>query len=295
MPRSKLPKACHRIASLLALPCLLLPALVAQNPTSHIVHRPPATSAPANSPSSNFDATGEAQLVDLINQARAAEGLALLTVDTRLTEAARKHTELMVQHSALSHQFDGEAAMQQRFADAGLPSDREGENVDLDQNVPAAHQALMDSPPHRHNLLGPDYNVVGVGILRSGENIYVTEDFARRLSEYSEPQAEAALQSAIEHYVRSVGLPVPARKPEPQLRHMACDMALNDALNNQAAAQLPGAHEVMVWTAGDPGKLSDQVKKRLSQAVPPGYALGACFAPSVSHPGGLYWVIMVTY
>ncbi len=151
----------------------------------------------------------------------------------------------------------------------------------------------MDSPLHRRNLLDPDYNVVGVGILRRGGNIYVTEDFARRLSEYSEPQAEAALQSAIEHYVRSVGLQVPARKPEPRLRHMACDMALNDALNNQAAAQLPGAHEVMVWTAGDPGKLSDQVKKRLSQAVPSGYALGACFAPSVSHPGGLYWLVML--
>ena len=102
-----------------------------------------------------------------------------------------------MQHSALSHQFDGEAAMPQRFADAGLPSDREGENVDLDQNVPAAHQALMDPPLHRRNLLDPDYNVVGVGILRRGGNIYVTEDFARRLSEYSEPQAEAALQSAI--------------------------------------------------------------------------------------------------
>ena len=83
MPRSKLRKACHPTASLLVLPCLLLPALVAQNPTSHVVHRPPATSEPTNSPSSNFDPTGEAQLVDLINQARVAQGLALLTVDTR--------------------------------------------------------------------------------------------------------------------------------------------------------------------------------------------------------------------
>jgi hypothetical protein len=103
------------------------------------------------------------------------------------------------------------------------------------------------------------------------------------------------VQNAIERHVGSIGLTVPVRKSNPQLRHMACDMALNDALNNQAPAQLPGVHEVMVWTAGDPGKLPDRVEKRLSQVLPSGYSLGACFAPSVSHPGGVYWVIMVTY
>ena len=39
-----------------------------------------------------FDSAGEKQLVELINQERAREGLPPLAVDERLTQAARKHT-----------------------------------------------------------------------------------------------------------------------------------------------------------------------------------------------------------
>ena len=152
--------------------------------------------------SSQFDSAGEAQLVDLINQARAQQGLPPLTPDQRLTDAARKHTELMVQHSALSHEFPGEPAFQIRISNEGLPSDSQGENVDLNQTIVGAHEALMKSPPHRANILDPDYNVVGVGVIRSGENVYVTEDFARRLPQFSEPQAEAAVQTPIDRYER---------------------------------------------------------------------------------------------
>jgi uncharacterized protein YkwD len=251
--------------------------------------------AAANAQQRTYDAAGEAQLVNLINQARAQQGLSPLVVDNRLTEAARKHTELMVQHQALSHQFEGEPPMQTRFSNEGLPSDREGENVDLDQDIASAHQALMHSPPHRANILDPNYNVVGVGVIRRGENLYITEDFARRLPEYSEPQAEAALQHAIEQYAKSRGLPAPVRKPQPQLRRIACDMALNDALEDQTAARLPGVHEVFVWTTGNPAKLPAGIAKILSSGLPAGYSLGACFAPSVSYPGGVYWVVMVSY
>jgi len=253
-----------------------------------------AGSMPVGQPM-QFDTAGEAQLVELINQSRAAEGLPALTVDARLQQAARKHTALMVERSQLSHQFDGEAAMQPRFIAEGLPSDREGENVALNRTVPGAHAALMQSPLHRHNILGPDYNVVGVGILHSEGNVYVTEDFARRLPEYSEPQAEAAVEAAINLRAKSQGLAQPQRKPQLQLRHMACSMALTDTLDNEGPAELPGVHGVMIWTAGDPGKIPDRIAKQLSQAMPSGYSLGACFAPSVSHPGGVYWIVIVTY
>jgi hypothetical protein len=167
--------------------------------------------------------------------------------------------------------------------------------VALSQDIYSAHEELMDSPPHRANLLDPKYNAVGVGVIRSGPNLYVTEDFARRLPEYSEPEAEATLQHAIAKYATSQGLTAPLLKPQPELRHLACDMALNDALEDQRAAKLPGVHEVFVWTAGDPAKLPKGVDALLSHPLPSGYSLGACFAPSVSYPGGVYWVVMVSY
>jgi len=246
-------------------------------------------------PSPEFDAAGEQQLVDLINQVRTAHGLEPLAVDERLTEAARKHTELMVQHSALSHQFDGEPSPQTRMSNAGLPSDAEGENVDLNESIAGAHDALMHSAPHRANILDSDYNAVGVGMIRAGGQVWVTEDFARRLPQLSEPQAEGAAQNAIDHDEKARGFGVPARQPSTQLRHMACDMALNDNLDLTPASHLAGVHQVFAWTAGDPAKLPKGIDSMLTTGLKGGYSLGACFAPSISHPGGIYWLVMVAY
>jgi uncharacterized protein YkwD len=262
--------------------------------------QPQALALPFNSQAGSaqtkqFDTAGEAQLVELLNQERRKHGLQPLIVDERLTIAARKHTELMAQHSQLSHQFEGEPPVQIRFSNESLPSDRQSENVALNnRDIASAHDGLMHSPPHRQSILDPDFNVVGVGVLRSGEEIYVTEDFARKLPEYSEPQAEASAQAAIEQYAKSHRLPAPGRRPQLQLRHMACTMALYDALDGSDALRLPGVHGVLAWTADDPANLPKGVAQVLTPQIS-GYSLGACFAPSVSHPGGVYWVVMVTY
>lgn len=248
-----------------------------------------------NAQPKQFDTAGEAQLVELINQSRREQGLQPLTVDERLTKAARKHTELMAQHAQLSHQFAGEPPPQIRFSNENLPSDRQSENLALNsRDVESAHDGLMHSPPHRKTILDPAFNVVGVGVVRSGEDIYVTEDFARKLPEYSEPQAEASAQAAVEQYAKSRGLRAPVRKPQLQLRHMACAMALSDRLDSNDALRLPGVHGVLAWTADDPSDLPKGIAQVLSPQTSE-YSLGACFAPSVSHPGGVYWVVMVTY
>jgi uncharacterized protein YkwD len=241
-----------------------------------------------------FDEGGEQQLVQLINQERTSQGLPPLTVDRRLTQAARKHTELMVEHKVLSHQFDGEPEMQVRFSDEDFPSDQEGENIGFNKDLPSAHKDLMHSPPHRANILDANYNVVGVGVIRNGRRVYVTEDFAHRPVEYSEPEADAVLQRAIDDYAKAHGT-APARKPQSRLRQMACTMALNDALDNKKPAEIPGVQEVAVWTTFAPGKLPNSVKGLLAHPLSSGYSLGACFAPSVSHPGGVYWVVMIVY
>lgn len=268
----------QRFAALLVSMALCSSVLIAQGPAR-----------------AQFDPAGEAQLVELINQARAQQGLPPLRLDDRLTAAARKHTQLMVQHSSLSHQFPGEPDPQTRMTDAGVPSDAEGENVDLNQSISGAHDALMHSPPHRANILNPDYNAVGAGVIRSGDNVWVTEDFAHVLPQLSEPQAEAAVQTAIAKYERTRGAGAVQRKPLTELRRMACDMALNDKLDLQPAAHLPGVRDVFAWTAGDPAKLPKGIDRVLSGPMSGGYSLGACFAPSVSHPGGIYWLVLVAY
>jgi hypothetical protein len=242
-----------------------------------------------------FDAAGEKQLIELVNQERVRQGLPPLATDDRLTQAARKHTQLMVKHAGLSHQFDDEESLQVRTADENLRFDRQAENVAQEMDVPGAHAILMNSPPHRANILSPGYNAIGVGVLRSGDLLYVTEDFAHRLPDYSEPEADAELQKTIASYARAQGLPVPARKPQPAIHQMACDMALIDALDTGTPRSIAEVHHVVAWTANELDQLPAGAKSLLSQPLAGGYSLGVCFAASVSHPGGMYWIVMVGY
>jgi len=242
-----------------------------------------------------FDAAGERQLVELINQERAQAGQPPLAVDERLTQAARRHTELLVQHAALSHQFVGEPTLDVRLADERLRSDRQAENVAQEMDVAGVHAVLMNSPPHRANILSPKYNAVGVGVMQSGDKVYVTEDFAHRLPDYSDEQADEVLQKAIAGYAHSMGLAAPLRKPQAAIRQMACDMAVIDALDTGTPRRIPGVHQVLAWTADELEQLPPSVQEALSQPLNNGYSLGMCFAPSATHPGGMYWVVMVVY
>ena len=133
-------------------------------------------------PPGPFDPAGEKQLVELINQERAKQRLQPLAVDPRLTHAARRHTELLVAHKTVSHQFEGEPPLDVRLANENLPSDQEGENTAVDQDVHSAHKGLMNDPDHRDNILNPNYNAIGVCVTKSGGRVFVTEDFAHVLN-----------------------------------------------------------------------------------------------------------------
>jgi len=237
----------------------------------------------------------EQQLFSQVNQERVKTGLSPLALDERLSRAARKHTQLMVQNDSLAHQFEAEESLPVRLRDENVRCDHDGENVALDSTVEGAHLMLMQSPLHRANILGTQFNAVGIGILKSGDLLYITEDFAHVLPNYSEPEADAVAQRAIGEYAKSQNVPVPTRTKRPQLQQIACDMALDDKLDSKKAAAIPGVSSAVAWTATDLGKLPPNLKKLLAQPLASGYSLGVCFAPSVSHPGGVYWLVMVIY
>ena len=262
-------------------PLLLLFALVAAVP------------ALAQDP---IDTAGEQQLLTLINQERAKEGVAPLTWDERLTRAARKHSQLMIDRDELSHQLPGEDPLLLRLTAQNVRTDHDGENIALNGDVASAHVELMQSPKHRANILNPQFNMVGIGVVRTGDLVYLTEDFAHVTPNYSDFEADAVAQQAITDYTRSLGLPAPQRKSRTQLTRMSCDMARNDKLDSSRLPhEIPGVTSAVAWTATDLRQLPSGAKRILSQPVASGYSLGVCFATSASQPGGVYWLILVTY
>ena len=242
-----------------------------------------------------IEPAAEQQLLVLINQERAKSGVEPLKLDERLTRAARRHSQLMIERDSLAHQLLGEDPLVMRLSAEGMRCDHDGENIALNGDVASAHALLMDSPGHRANILATHFNSVGIGVVRTGDLVYVTEDFAHAMPSLSDFEADAAAQQAITDHARALGLPIPVRKVRTQLTRMACDMAKQDKIDSSAVGEILGVTAAVAWTATDLQKLPPGLQKILSQPVSSGYSLGVCFATSASQLGGVYWLLFITY
>jgi uncharacterized protein YkwD len=120
----------------------------------------------------------EAEMLELVNRERAANGLEPLEADPEMTEVARRHSADMFTRGYFSHNtpenktpFDRMRALDVRFRTAG-------ENLALAPTLPIAHTGLMNSPGHRANILEPRYGRLGIGVLDGGRRgLMITQNF----------------------------------------------------------------------------------------------------------------------
>ncbi len=244
----------------------------------------------------DFDATAEQEMVRLLNESRQKAGLAPLVIDDRLIHAARDHAMLMANQGQLSHQFPGEPVLSKRLAATGIRFNWDGENVAFDSGTAAeAHQGLMNSPPHRANIMNPDYNAVGVGVVRKGDLIFVTEDFARRVQEYSPVEAENLAADAFSRLRARGRAMAVTRVGLPRLRALACNMARNGRLETRSALGQPDALYAVSYTGSQPDKLPSSAARLATDHSIKNFAVGACYGTTEHYPGGTWWVVMVFF
>ncbi len=137
----------------------------------------------------------EKQLIALVNCERTGCGLPELQSETALSELARAHSRKMIQERTLAHDFPGYPQLDIRMADARLYFHTVAENVArAPTSIPAViHQALLDSPRHRVNILSPAFRQIGVGIVFDGESFLVTQLFADLIMPSSATRAAGQL------------------------------------------------------------------------------------------------------
>jgi uncharacterized protein YkwD len=241
------------------------------------------------------DSSAAKQLFQLTNQERDKNGLPPLAWDDRLAKAAVEHAQLMVEHGELSHQFSGEASVRDRIAATNLHFDRSGENVAYDDNVEDANHGLMNSPPHRANILSPDYNAIGIAAVQKGDLLYVVQDFARRLPDYTTDKVEQIIAVEVaQARARHSDNPL-SQVADPALRAHACQMAQEDRLISSGLKTPQPARYTVSYTATDPSKLPSNAMAPISNPTMRGFSVGACYAKSASHPNALYWVALTFY
>jgi uncharacterized protein YkwD len=253
----------------------------------------PASATSPDIPFIENDAEAEQQLFELANQARAQASMQPLALDAGLSKAARTHAQMMFEARELSHQFAGEPSLPQRVAAATQTLlDQEGENVALDFDAADAQEHLMLSPPHRANLLNAGYNVIGLGVVRSGERLYIVQDFGHALPNYSAAEMKDRIAAEVKQRRLQAGQPNLPRHDLPTADAASCSMAQADKLNTYPVQQLAQRYSVLSFTMLHPEALPENATRVLASRNLRSFSVGACYARTETYPTGVYWVVL---
>jgi uncharacterized protein YkwD len=114
-------------------------------------------------PAGADNASDEASFVAQINNLRAAKGVPALSVDAGLTAKARAWAQTMADQHTIwhSHLSDGITADWRKL----------GENVGMGGSVDGLRVAFVNSPHHYENLVDPAFNTIGLGVVRSADDV----------------------------------------------------------------------------------------------------------------------------
>jgi uncharacterized protein YkwD len=238
-----------------------------------------APAVPAPSP--------EQQLLKLVNMVRENSGVQALQWDPKVAQAALAHAKQLADHAQLGHRFEGEPELDQRVGATGARFSAVAENVAVADNVNEAHTALMMSPGHRANILNPAYNALGVAVVQRDRSLFITEDFARILPEYSEQQFRDEIVAAFNRLRQAHHSgPIDSRS-DARLDRQACSGKLDAGGVLQG---LSGATRATIFTASQPADLPPPMDQAAADISLHRMDIGICFKQD---PNGFskFWVV----
>lgn len=152
------------------------------------------SATPASAATSAVDV--EVRLTELANAERARAGVHPLRVDVRLVAPAREWSGEMARRGELAH---GGNVQQETPAGATAW----GENVGTTREPDAAealHRAFMQSDTHRRAILNGAYTEVGIGVVVSGDRVWVTQRFSGGAPASVSRAVVATAQLAQDHF-----------------------------------------------------------------------------------------------
>ena len=152
----------------------------------------PTQSSPPPAPAPQGDAV--AQVLALINQARAQAGLPAYSLSSGLGASSGAHNAVMIAGCGLSHQCPGEPSLGQRETNAGVHWTAAGENIGeggpvadsssaIAQMATRITQSMLDEQPpndgHRENILSRTFRFIGITVTRDSHGtVWMTQDFS---------------------------------------------------------------------------------------------------------------------
>jgi len=207
----------------------------------------------------------EQYLFAAANAERTQRGLQPLQWDVALYRAAQAHAQQMAARASISHQYPGEAELAERGRAAGARFNFIAENVAEAPTALRIHDAWMNSPGHRANLLDPKADSVGISVINRDGQLYAVQDFDRTVAVLSFAQQESAVSSLLLSTAPLELLPA------------SNDVRRTCTMDTGYAGQRRPSF-VMRYTAGDLARLPDALKTELASGKYHQAAVGACSA-----------------
>ena len=118
-------------------------------------------------------------LFELINESRMNMGLEPLKRNAQLDEIALSHCMDMAENEFVGHVSEKTGALADRLHARGLSPSVSSENVGRSSMTRRIHGNFMSSPAHRANILDPDVEETGIGVVKMDSDLIVTEIFVR--------------------------------------------------------------------------------------------------------------------
>jgi len=149
------------------------------------------------------------RLLEHANHERMKRNLVPLEPYTDLISLALRHSQDMASHRNLTHLSTTGQSYLERVVDAGFYFIKIGENVAVSETFrdDIIHQELMASPEHRENILDPDFDRIGIGIVYKEKKYYITQDYLQSLNILGIDEAEKAIQNEINRIRLKKSLP----------------------------------------------------------------------------------------
>ncbi len=129
---------------------------------------PTSQPVPKPTPQPSQEVKPDAQaMLDLINAERAKAGVQPLTFDMEVMRVAQIKAQEMVDSDYFSHTSPIYGSPFQMLKDFRITYKYAGENLAGNNTAEEAMLSLMKSEGHRKNILNPNYNYVGIGVVIS--------------------------------------------------------------------------------------------------------------------------------
>jgi uncharacterized protein YkwD len=236
------------------------------------------------------------RLLKHANNERMKRNLAPLTPATDLASLALRHSRDMATHKKLTHLSTTGRSYFERLVDAGFYFIKIGENVAISETFrdDIIHQRLVASPEHRKNILDPEFDRIGIGIVYKEKKYYITQDYLQSLNIIGIDEAKNKIKDEIDRLRLKNSLP-------PMIFLEAADSMAQLFSSIKAKGQsLPHLGNVFGQThirfiTSPSLHVIDSISKELTNTAYGKAGVGVWFGRLKEYPGGTYVITLFLF